>query len=138
MLRPLSALDKVLQPAERVVPLFRDQLEISMHLCEALLFQLPDILAPVSRTAHETGVSHYAQVLGDRLTRDGKLGRQLRDRHRPIVAETTDETKPSLIAQRGKDRRRTLQRSGRPRTTRLGQDISRSASRPSSSRLRSP
>jgi hypothetical protein len=129
-----SALDKTLQPGERVVPFFRDQLKISVYLGEALLFQFPDALAPLARTPQETGVFHHAQVFGDRLARDGKPGPQLRNRPRAIGAEADDQTQPRLIAQRRKDRRRLHQLSRCPNTTRPGQDTSRSASSPSSSR----
>ena len=69
----------------------RDQLEIPAYICEALLFQSPDALAPVLRAAHEAGVFHHAQMLGDRLTTDGEAGGQFRNRHRPVVAEARDQ-----------------------------------------------
>src|SRR6266850_3487273 len=109
MFRPLLALDEALQPAERVVPLFRDQLEMSMDLFETARLQLPDALAAVSRAAHETGIFHHAQVFGDRLTGDGEPSGQLRDRHRTVVAEARDQTDPRLVAKRRKHGCRTYQ-----------------------------
>src|ERR1700687_5796467 len=122
--RAPSAFDKALQPTERVVPLLRDQLKILIHFGETLLFQLPDALAPVPRAAHETGVFHHAQVFRDRLTRDGKPGGEPRDRHRPVGAEAAEEAKTRLVAQGGKDRRRTFELRRRPGATRPGQDVS--------------
>src|ERR1700738_2479225 len=126
--RAPSPLDKALQPAERVIPLLRNQPKISIDFGETLLFQLPDALAPVPRAAHETGVFHHAQMFGDRLTRDGKPGGEPRDRHRPVGAEAGDEAKTRLVAQGGKHRRRTFELRRRPGATRPGQDVSRSAS----------
>src|SRR5439155_149934 len=65
-----SAFDEALQPVECLVPLRRDRLQLPARVREPLLFQLPDALAPLLLAAHEAGVFHHAQVLGDRLTRD--------------------------------------------------------------------
>src|SRR6266568_9170341 len=62
------ALDKALQAVERLVPLCRNRLEMPACGRETPLFQLPDALATVRRAAHEAGVFHDAQVLGNRLT----------------------------------------------------------------------
>src|SRR5207247_1775790 len=88
------ALDKALQTAEGLVPLCRNHLQMPACLRETPLFQLPETLATVRRAAHETGVFHDPQVLGDRLTGDGEAGGQLRNRHRPGVAEARHQAQP--------------------------------------------
>src|SRR4029453_1546461 len=47
----LLALDITLQPTDCLVPLLRDELKISAHICKSRLLQLPDALAPPPRPA---------------------------------------------------------------------------------------
>src|SRR6058998_931156 len=82
-----SALDKALEAAERMIPLFGDQLKILIHLRESPLFQLPNALAPISRAAHQAGAFHHAQVLAHSLPRDGGTAGELCNRHRPVITQ---------------------------------------------------
>src|SRR5262249_22658218 len=98
------ALDKALQPAERLVPLRRDRLQTPPRIREALLFKLPDALPSELLAAYEAGLLHHPQMLRDRLTRDCESFREPRDRHRAVVTEARDEAQPRLVTQRGEHR----------------------------------
>src|SRR5262249_7599119 len=98
------ALDKALQPAERLVPLRRDRLQMPPRIREALLFKLPDALPSELLAAYEAGLLHHPQMLRDRLTRDRESFREPRDRHRAVVTEARDEAQPRLVTQRGEHR----------------------------------
>src|SRR4030095_15453433 len=134
----LLALDIALQPTDCLVPILPHELKIPPHTSKSRLLQLPDALAAPSRAADQTCVLHDAQMLRDRLPRDGKPGTQVRDRHRPAVAEPGYQAESRLIAQRREDGRRTREGSGRKSTTRSGQDVSLAASPPSSNHPGSP
>jgi hypothetical protein len=75
----MSFFEKAFQATEGVIPLFRDQLEMSVYVGEAPLFQLPDALAPMSGAAHETGLFHHTQMFRNRLPGDRKVCSQPRD-----------------------------------------------------------
>jgi hypothetical protein len=87
----LSVLDEFAQPAEGVVPLLRNQVEIMARIFESALFQLPNALAPVSSAMHETRFLHYPQVFSDRLAGDLRACGEPGDRHWPVVTEPEDK-----------------------------------------------
>src|SRR5262245_37775828 len=82
-----SILDELLQASQRFVPALRDPLQVARGVGEAAGVELPDALAPAPEVAHETRAGEDAQVLRDRLARDGGAGSQTGDRLRPAAGE---------------------------------------------------
>lgn len=59
-----------MQPTERIVPLFRDELEAFFSFYQRLRIKFEETFAPRHLTAHEADTSQDLQVLCDRLPAD--------------------------------------------------------------------
>jgi hypothetical protein len=104
-----SAIDELTQPAESVVPLFGNQIQVMAYLIKPSLIQLPDALPAMSAAAGKTRAFKYSQVLGDRLTSDIKTSAQPGDGSWAIITEARNYAQAGLISQRRKYRSRAYQ-----------------------------
>ena len=71
--------DELAQAGESRVPLLRDEVEVAARVLNALLVQLPEAFASAAFAAHQTGVLHHAQVLGDGLAGEAGACRKFAD-----------------------------------------------------------
>src|SRR3984893_10446590 len=100
---PLS-LDELLQTIERFVPSLRDVLEIGTRRFHLFRLDLPEELAPAPDIRDEPSRGEHGQVLGNRLSRDGRSSGQPGNRERASGAQPGDQRQPGLVTERRKYR----------------------------------
>ena len=104
------AFHRKLEFRQRVIPLPADQFQRTARLVQLRRLKLPQAFSPYFYVAHQPRGRQYALMLGNGLPRNVRPGSQLRDGHGAAHAQSGDEPKPHLIAQRSKDRCVDLQR----------------------------
>src|SRR5258706_4527731 len=85
-----SLLNEFLQTAEGFVPSLRDVLEIGARGLHLFRLELPDALASTPPVRDEPSRGEHAQVLCNRMSRDGSTARQPRKRERTLGAQSGD------------------------------------------------
>src|SRR5262249_1721379 len=100
--------------------------QMTARLVQTFGFQLPDAFAAALRAVEEAGVFHQPQVLRDGLPGDRKAISELRNRHRPAVAQPSDESQTRFVAQCGEKRSGPRELRSRPCASCSSQGISQS------------
>jgi hypothetical protein len=100
----VSLFDELLEASQRVVPLFRDELEGVTSVFEPFRPHFPEALPAFASRAQQARIRHGVKVLGDGLPCDVEADGELGDRQRSFAAKTRDEPEPSLVSEGGEDR----------------------------------
>src|SRR5437879_3305741 len=65
-----SILDELAEPSQSLIPLLRNQVQVTAGIIQASQVQLPDALTSVPCAAQQARCLHDAQMFGDRLASD--------------------------------------------------------------------
>src|SRR5437867_1225884 len=98
-----SALDELLQPAQRLVPLPGDGPQRLPSLLQLVRPELPQALAPSPAAADEAGAGQDSQMFRDRLPGHRRTRRESSDGSGASGAQSEDEVQARLVSQRSED-----------------------------------
>src|ERR1700741_400888 len=100
----LSLLDERLQPGQRLIPLLGEEFEVFLDFLDRFRIELEQALAASFHAVHDSCAFEHAKMFRDRLPRQLRSFRQLRNGTWLPAAQLSNQQQPRLVSQCRKDR----------------------------------